>query len=82
MALHDYFFEKWHKGNSQNDGTLTVPGNDAPVSAIDKEDEWALEYLTVTRLQAISEAFDDDASGFITVQEVNSFTTARPLGWT
>ncbi|KAJ7779541.1 hypothetical protein B0H14DRAFT_2631247 [Mycena olivaceomarginata] len=31
--------------------------------------------------QAISEAFDDDASGFVTVAEVNAFTTARPLDW-
>jgi hypothetical protein len=39
------------------------------------------DMFSVVRLQAISEAFDDDASGFITVNEVNTFTTARPLGW-
>lgn len=33
------------------------------------------------RLQPISEAFDDDASGFITVNEANTFTTSRPLDW-
>ena len=44
-------------------------------------DEWTLEYINVTRLQPIIEAFDDDASGFITVAEVNAFTTARPDNW-
>ena len=43
--------------------------------------EWTLEWITLTRLQPIIEAFDDDGSGFITVQEVNAFTTARPKNW-
>ena len=48
---------------------------------ISDQDEWALEWITVRRLRAIAEAFDDDASGYITIAEVNSFTTSRPLGW-
>jgi len=27
------------------------------------------------------EAFDDDASGFITIAEVNTFTDYRPVEW-
>ncbi|KAJ7777905.1 hypothetical protein DFH07DRAFT_730843 [Mycena maculata] len=45
-------------------------------------DDWALAYLNVSRLQSISEAFDDDASGFVTVAEANAFTTSRPIDWT
>ncbi|KAF7329876.1 VPS13 domain-containing protein [Mycena kentingensis (nom. inval.)] len=52
-----------------------------PLPALDKEDEWALEYIDVVNLQAISEAFDDDASGFVTTAEVNAFTAGRPLDW-
>ncbi|KAJ7099683.1 hypothetical protein C8R44DRAFT_716668 [Mycena epipterygia] len=69
MALRDYFQE--HKDTDQPDEHAVV----------DKADEWALEYINVVRIQAISEAFDDDASGFITVAEANTFTTMRPLGW-
>ena len=48
---------------------------------VSERDEWTLEYINVTRLQAIIEAFDDDASGFITVGEANAFTTSRPKDW-
>lgn len=43
--------------------------------------EWTLEWITITRLQPIIEAFDDDTSGFITIVEVNNFTTACPYDW-
>ena len=33
------------------------------------------------RLQPILEAFDDDASGFITITEMNHFTTSKPEEW-
>ncbi|KAJ7757039.1 hypothetical protein B0H16DRAFT_1885755 [Mycena metata] len=74
MALRDYFQEDHPKRRDRNE-------HDHPVVVIDKEDEWALEYISVLRLQAISEAWDDDASGFVTIAEVNAFTTARPLDW-
>ncbi|KAF8529736.1 hypothetical protein BU17DRAFT_79834 [Hysterangium stoloniferum] len=76
MALRDYFHEKWNVDSP--DGT--TPG---AVVAHEKhsDDEWALPYINTVRLQPISEAFDDDASGFITLAEVNTFTTSRPLGW-
>ncbi|KAJ7846349.1 hypothetical protein B0H14DRAFT_934544 [Mycena olivaceomarginata] len=74
MALRDHFQEKSSKGA---DGG----SHQHPATVIDKADAWALEYINVIHLQAISEAFDDDASGFVTVAEVNAFTTARPLDW-
>ncbi|CAK5278366.1 unnamed protein product [Mycena citricolor] len=66
MALRDHFQEQAIQGNR---------------SEADKADAWALEYFNVLYLQPISEAFDDDASGFVTVAEANEFTTSRPLGW-
>ena len=45
------------------------------------EDQWALEYITVLRVQPLIEALDDDVSSFVTVSEVNAFTTARPPNW-
>ncbi|RPD55866.1 hypothetical protein L227DRAFT_579346 [Lentinus tigrinus ALCF2SS1-6] len=77
LALRDYFSERLDQAkrvrNGQTSTALTRP--------ISEEDEWMLEYINITRLQPIAEAFDDDASGFITVAEVNAFTQARPDDW-
>ena len=48
---------------------------------ISPDDLWALQYITIFRLQPLIEALDDDASSFVTVAEVNAFTTARPGNW-
>ncbi|KAJ7771114.1 hypothetical protein DFH07DRAFT_241844 [Mycena maculata] len=68
MTLRDLYTER---GDS--------PDSSAPQT--DSADDWALTYLSVSRLQSISEAFDDDASGFVTVAEANTFTSSRPLDW-
>ena len=46
-------------------------------------DEWALKYLGTDWLPSIMEAFDDDASGYVTITEVNRLMDLRPqsLGW-
>lgn len=44
-------------------------------------DRWALQYIGVNYVRSILEAFDDDASGFVTVGEANNFTRSRPLDW-
>jgi hypothetical protein len=44
-------------------------------------DAWAIKFIDVMRLQPILEAFDDDASGFITIEEMNRFTSSRPIDW-
>ncbi|KAM5542294.1 hypothetical protein V8D89_004167 [Ganoderma adspersum] len=77
LALRDYCLEKLDKLR-KNERTFNDCGYR---TCITEQDEWTLEYINVTRLQAIIEAFDDDASGFITVGEANAFTTARPADW-
>ena len=44
-------------------------------------DTWAISYLNIGRAEGILEAFDDDASGFVTVNEVNNLTRFRPRDW-
>ena len=44
-------------------------------------DWWALDYIGVNYVWNILEAFDDDKSGFITVNKANNFTRSRPLDW-
>ena len=58
----------------------TCPSN-AAMRLVADQDEWAWQWINVNRLQAIVEAFDDDASGFVTIAEVNHFTASRPEQW-
>lgn len=44
-------------------------------------DAWAIKFIDVMWVRPILEAFDDDASGFITITEVNIFTSSRPIEW-
>ena len=77
LALRDHFREKLdHLKRAQKGATPTVS-----MRQLSEKDEWTLEYVNITRLQPIIEAFDDDASGFITVGEANAFTTSRPANW-
>ena len=74
LALRDYYRQQVKQKRE-------APHSDGVKSRLADEDEWALEWININRLQAIIEAFDDDASGFITVEEVNYFTTSRPKEW-
>ncbi|KAL6299183.1 hypothetical protein BKA93DRAFT_612607 [Sparassis latifolia] len=73
LALRDYYQEKIDGGIRKESATKSVLTPDP--------DAWALEYLNVKRLHSIVDAFDEDASGLITVAEVNKLTAIRPLDW-
>lgn len=53
----------------------------AAVAGLNQVDAWALRFLTVSRSQPLIEAIDNDFSNYVTVAELNSFTSARPAGW-
>lgn len=46
-------------------------------------DDWTLEYMNMSYLQQIKEAFDQDGSGWVTISDVNRFSESQPdyLGW-
>jgi len=76
LALRDHYLEKLAseiKGLPDMDTTAINNSTDP--------DAWAIKYVDVMWVQPILEAFDDDASGFITVTEVNRFTSSRPADW-
>ncbi len=76
LALQDHYLEKIASE------TKGVP--DISTSAVDDStnpDAWAIKYIDVMWVQPILEAIDDDASGFITIAEVNRFTSSRPADW-
>jgi hypothetical protein len=76
LALRDHYLEKV---SYENEGVLSVA-----TSAINNSsdpDAWAIKFIDVMWVKPILEAFDDDASGFVTVAEVNTFTSSRPAEW-
>ena len=76
LALRDYYLEKL---SSETKGVLGM--GTSSINTSTNSDGWAFKYIDVNWLQPILEAFDDDASGFITVAEVNRFTSSRPADW-
>ncbi|KAI9464115.1 hypothetical protein BJY52DRAFT_887632 [Lactarius psammicola] len=76
LALRDHYLEKLAAEAEE------VPGKGAAsINCPQNPDAWAIKFIDVTRLQPILEAFDDDASGFITISEMNRFTSSRPADW-
>ena len=75
LALRDHFLEQLA---SEAEG---VAGAASLINGSRNPDAWAIRFIDVSRLQPILEAFDDDASGFITISEMNRFTSSRPADW-
>ena len=76
LALRDYYLEKLA---SETKGVLGMSTSGTGNST--NPDAWAIKYIDVKWVPPILEAFDEDASGFITVSEVNRFTSSRPVDW-
>ena len=78
LAIHDYYLQKREDQEHafQVDGTQHERRR-----SIDEDDAWTLEYIDLTHVQPIIEGLDEDASGYVTIQEVNQFTTSRPKDW-
>jgi len=85
LALHDHFAERATKTSSWSQAKATPPPDDTIAGDDDeyddKDDIWALQYLTIHRIQPVVEALDEDGSSFVTVNELNAFISARPKGW-
>ncbi|EIN09354.1 hypothetical protein PUNSTDRAFT_134506 [Punctularia strigosozonata HHB-11173 SS5] len=51
------------------------------IEPLNRDDLWALRYMTITRVQPLLETLDDDASSFVTISEANAFTDGKPPEW-
>ncbi|PBK75065.1 hypothetical protein ARMSODRAFT_504209 [Armillaria solidipes] len=71
-VLHEHLIEKL--------GIIEKLGTSERAS--DENDQWMLEYLNKAHLQPLLEAVDDDATGFITIREINTFAESKPKDWT
>ncbi|KAI0371099.1 hypothetical protein BV20DRAFT_211321 [Pilatotrama ljubarskyi] len=76
LALYDYYAQQVDLQNY-----VVTSGHGAVQSALSQRDLWALDFFKLTHLRPLMEVFDIDASGFVTVEEVNDFTTRRPKEW-
>jgi hypothetical protein len=80
LALRDHYIEKLiAEAEGLAKGVPSV--GDSSISNSRNPNAWAIKFIEVARLQPILEAFDDDASGFITISEMNRFTSSRPKDW-
>lgn len=78
LALRDYYLEKI---TSETEDVLRVHTSASAINTSSNPDAWAIKFIDIMWVEPILEAFDDDASGFITVTEVNRFTSSRPTDW-
>jgi hypothetical protein len=76
LTLRDHYLAKLSSETKDVLGMGT-----SSINTSTNPDGWAIKYIDVMWVQPILEAFDDDASGFITIAEVNHFTSPRPVDW-
>ncbi|KAJ7246670.1 hypothetical protein C8J57DRAFT_1081402, partial [Mycena rebaudengoi] len=73
LALNYYFSEKFTE--------IGVPPVEPQNISHAADDRWTVSYLGVPFLRQIAEAADNDGAGYISIQEVNEFTSRRPREW-
>ncbi|EJD48444.1 hypothetical protein AURDEDRAFT_162403 [Auricularia subglabra TFB-10046 SS5] len=93
IAVRDYFYQKY-KNMEVTETQAAIPDNDrisneetgtgpAPQDIPDQQlrNRWAIEYISLARIESMLEAIDEDASGWISVVEANAFTSGCPSGY-
>ncbi|KAK0211624.1 hypothetical protein IW262DRAFT_1467624 [Armillaria fumosa] len=91
LALRDYYYSRNQSALTGQMREMASPmittETDSEVSRISEasvqpaDDQWALRYINLLRIQPLMEAFDDDVSGFVTINEANAFCAGRPENW-
>ncbi|THV00737.1 hypothetical protein K435DRAFT_718738 [Dendrothele bispora CBS 962.96] len=93
LALQDYFTQKFKIEAANNLGNsaylspastislLSLFSNAFSSSTNIPRERWAVAHIHVAHVQPILEAIDDDGTGFISINEVNTFVGSRPDGW-
>ncbi|KAJ6548552.1 hypothetical protein B0H19DRAFT_952740 [Mycena capillaripes] len=91
LALNDYYADKFDTAENagMRGSAATSEAGSGPPSPTKTEhdlpttqdDQWTLAYINPAHIQPISEAVDDDASGFVSSKEANMFASRRPENW-
>jgi hypothetical protein len=80
VALRDYFSHPVIYCTEEEMKAIASTPQDGR-SETEINDMWALRHITVTRMQPLLEAVDDDCSSFVTISEINQFTKSKPKDW-
>ena len=91
IALRDHFTAKAPQKTIANTSSADPPAEtlnntNTDINATSSpdtsaEDSWVLEYINIRLVHPLIEAIDDDGSYFVTVNELNTFTSSRPEKW-
>ncbi|KAK0496681.1 hypothetical protein EDD18DRAFT_1105041 [Armillaria luteobubalina] len=91
LALRDYYYSGNQSVLARPMREIASPASttesDSEASHISEaivqpaDDQWALPYINLLRIQPLMEAFDDDVSGFVTINEANALCAGRPEDW-
>jgi len=93
LALRDFYVEQLQRKLHESSAVTHShqPGvhdrADAVNDAVDhapmiaNDEEWAVAYINTFRLRPLVEALDPDCSEFVTIYELNEFTSTRPASW-
>ncbi|KAJ8088905.1 hypothetical protein PM082_014151 [Marasmius tenuissimus] len=93
-TLHEYLLARHHDMQSVSDHSIRPPPPESflveemsslttalALAKQQSEDKWALDCLHLSDMGPICEAFDADASGYVSVWEANQVMVLRPDGW-
>jgi hypothetical protein len=78
LTLREYYLEEFA---SESTSVRGIQVGTSAITGFQQPDAWAIKFFNIMQLQPILEAIDDDASGFITIEEINRFTCSRPVEW-
>ncbi|KAJ7731256.1 hypothetical protein B0H16DRAFT_1329395 [Mycena metata] len=85
VAVQDYFFQKYSEENRKMKDTLSTNVGtevwEARSGEREVEERWVTQYITLARVRPILEAFDADASGWISIHETNVFSSSSPTNY-
>ncbi|KAK7047646.1 hypothetical protein VNI00_006414 [Paramarasmius palmivorus] len=93
LTLHDYYVSQHHDmrvidhhfASLQSSPSITdekaVLAKVFDAAKRRTEEKWALKSLDISNLEPVSEVFDGDASGYVSIWEANQITSLRPVGW-
>ncbi|KAG6835584.1 hypothetical protein H0H93_016792, partial [Arthromyces matolae] len=82
LELQDYYQRHWQLTGDEAEITApTISTTSISDPCLGQDDLWTIKYISTSYLQPITEAINDDASGFISIDDVNAFIIACPTGW-
>ncbi|KAI5899169.1 uncharacterized protein SCHCODRAFT_02660832 [Schizophyllum commune H4-8] len=71
----------WGQAHATDGAAFAASESAKNKNTIRSDEQWAIDALTMLTVQPITEALDDDGTGYVSTWEVNAFTSSRPDDW-